>query len=71
MPESLQGAPTVAVMEKLSDFSFGAGSAALRGELQKLYAEESDLLGSAARDSLTKQVGPPRAKSRSTTSVRE
>ena len=50
LPEALIGAPTAAVMEKVSDFSFGAGSTALRAELQRLYAEETDRLGAAARD---------------------
>ncbi len=50
LPESLLGAPSVAVMEKLEDFSFGAGGPAMRAELQRLYAGETDRLGSSARD---------------------
>lgn len=50
LPESLHGAPSAAVLGKIEDFSFGAGSPALRAELQKLYAMESDQLGSAAHD---------------------
>src|SRR4051812_19591291 len=50
LPESLLGAPTAAVMQKLDDFSFGAGSAGLRAELQRLYGMERDRLGAAAKD---------------------
>ncbi len=50
LPESLAGAPTAAVLGKIEDFSFGAGSPSLRAELQKLYALEGDHLGAAAHD---------------------
>ncbi|HEV7401339.1 MAG TPA: DUF1501 domain-containing protein [Chthoniobacteraceae bacterium] len=50
LPESLQGAPTAAVLGKIEDFSFSTGSAGLRAELQKLYALEGDRLGAAAHD---------------------
>jgi uncharacterized protein (DUF1501 family) len=50
LPESLQGAPSAAVLGKIEDFSFSTGSAGLRAELQKLYAQQGDHLGAAARD---------------------
>lgn len=50
LPESLLGAPSAAVLGKIEDFSFGAGSPALRSQLQKLYAAEPDYLGAAAHD---------------------
>lgn len=50
MPESLMGAPSATVMETLDTFALGGDSPALARELQKLYALETDGLGSAARD---------------------
>jgi uncharacterized protein (DUF1501 family) len=50
LPESLLGAPSAAVMEKLEDFSFGAGAEGFHRELQALYSLDQGPLGGAARD---------------------
>ncbi|MHA3772229.1 DUF1501 domain-containing protein [Verrucomicrobiota bacterium sgz303538] len=53
LPECLLGAPSATAMESLDDFSLGAGTPGLRRELERLYALESDGLGSAARDTFS------------------
>lgn len=50
LPECLLGAPSAAVMEKLEDFSFGAGAEGFHRGLESLYALETGMLGGAARD---------------------
>jgi uncharacterized protein (DUF1501 family) len=52
LPECLRGAPSAAVIQSLDDFSLGANSSALVGELERLYAVQQDGLGSAARDTV-------------------
>ena len=50
LPECLLGAPTVAVMQNLDDFSLGGKTPAFRTQLEQLYAMERGQLGAAARD---------------------
>lgn len=50
LPECLLGAPSAVAMESLSDFSLGAGSPKLRDSLERLYGQQTDTFGSAARD---------------------
>jgi uncharacterized protein (DUF1501 family) len=50
LPECFLGAPMTAVMQRLEDFSFGAGAEGFHRELKALYALEQGILGGAARD---------------------
>lgn len=50
LPECLLGAPSVTVMQSLTEFSLGTKSDAVRAQLERLYAMESGQLGTAARD---------------------
>jgi len=52
VPECLRGAPSATVLQSIQDFSFGAGSTALVGELERLYLAQEDTLSMAARDTL-------------------
>lgn len=52
LPECLRGAPAASVMQSIDEFSLGAGEERLAGQLRKLYAEEGNDLGAAARDTL-------------------
>jgi uncharacterized protein (DUF1501 family) len=50
LPECLLGAPSAVAMESLSEFSFSTGSPRLRQSLERLYAQQTDAFGSAAKD---------------------
>ncbi len=52
LPESLRGAPSLAVMQSLDDFSLGPDSEALLPALARLWAGETDELGRTARSTL-------------------
>jgi uncharacterized protein (DUF1501 family) len=50
LPECLLGAPSATVMQSLHEFALGGGAPGLRSHLERLYAEETGQLGTAARD---------------------
>jgi uncharacterized protein (DUF1501 family) len=51
-PECLRGAPSVTVMQSMNDFSLGAETENLIGELALLYGAQPDALAAAGRDTL-------------------
>jgi uncharacterized protein (DUF1501 family) len=50
LPECLLGAPSATVMQSLNEFALGGDSPELRRQIERLYAEETGQLGTAARD---------------------
>lgn len=52
VPLSLRGAPAATVLQSLDDFSLGDNRAKLTQSLAKLYGMQTDLLATAARDTL-------------------
>ena len=52
VPECLRGAPAATVLQSLDDFSLGEDRNRLAQALSRLYAQESDVLASAGRDTL-------------------
>lgn len=52
IPECLRGSPAATVLQSLDDFSLGENRPRLTQALAKLYGTQSDVLASAARDTL-------------------
>ena len=52
VPECLRGAPAATVLQTLDDFSFGDNRTRLTQALAKLYGIQTDVLATAARDTL-------------------
>ncbi len=52
VPECLRGAPAATVLQSLDDFSLGDNRTRLTQSLARLYAMQTDVLATAARDTL-------------------